>query len=285
MALERVQISIQGLVQGVGFRPCVYKLARQMELTGFVQNNASGVLIEIQGNYLSQFIPKLRGQLPPLAAIHNVEFISLPIVPNERAFEILDSQRGIASTVITPDVCICSECLGELFDPQSRYYRYPFLNCTHCGPRFTITRNLPYDRCQTSMNQFPLCQSCQSDYLNPDNRRYHAQPTACIHCGPQLAMSVDEMAQRIREGEIIALKGLGGYQLICDARNEETISKLRLRKNREAKPFALMVANVKSAEEIAEVSCKVRLVLESRERPIVLLRKRGPSYQMGLLLA
>ncbi|HIC7357935.1 TPA: carbamoyltransferase HypF [Legionella pneumophila] len=282
MALERVQISIQGLVQGVGFRPCVYKLARQMELTGFVQNNASGVLIEIQGNYLSQFIPKLRGQLPPLAAIHNVEFISLPIVPNERAFEILDSQRGIASTVITPDVCICSECLGELFDPQSRYYRYPFLNCTHCGPRFTITRNLPYDRCQTSMNQFPLCQSCQSDYLNPDNRRYHAQPTACIHCGPQLAMSVDEMAQRIREGEIIALKGLGGYQLICDARNEETISKLRLRKNREAKPFALMVANVKSAEEIAEVSCKVRLVLESRERPIVLLRKKRAILPDGI---
>ncbi|WP_412755209.1 carbamoyltransferase HypF [Legionella pneumophila] len=282
MELERVQISIQGLVQGVGFRPCVYKLAKQMELTGFVQNNASGVLIEIQGNYLSQFILKLREQLPPLAAIHNLEFTSLPIVPNERAFEILDSQQGKINTVITPDVCICSECLGELFDPQSRYYRYPFLNCTHCGPRFTITRNLPYDRCQTSMSQFPLCQSCQSDYLNPDNRRYHAQPTACSQCGPQLALSVDKVAQRIQEGEIIALKGLGGYQLICDARNEETISKLRLRKNREAKPFALMVANVKSAEEIAEVSCQARLVLESRERPIVLLRKKKAPLPDGI---
>lgn len=285
MELERVQISIQGLVQGVGFRPCVYKLAKQMELTGFVQNNASGVLIEIQGNYLSQFIPKLREQLPPLAAIHNLEFTSLPIVPNERAFEILDSQQGKINTVITPDVCICSECLGELFDPQSRYYRYPFLNCTQCGPRFTITRNLPYDRCQTSMSQFPLCQSCQSDYLNPDNRRYHAQPTACSQCGPQLALSVDKVAQRIREGEIIALKGLGGYQLICDARNEDAISQLRLRKSREAKPFALMVANAKSAERIAEVSPQARLVLESRERPIVLLRKRKRFYRMGLLRA
>ncbi|AMP90981.2 carbamoyltransferase HypF [Legionella pneumophila] len=282
MALERVQISIQGLVQGVGFRPCVYKLAKQMELTGFVQNNASGVLIEIQGQYLSQFIPKLRDQLPPLATIHNVEFISLPVISNETAFEILDSQQGKANTAITPDVCICSECLSELFDPQSRYYRYPFLNCTHCGPRFTITRNLPYDRCQTSMSQFRLCQWCQSDYLNPDNRRYHAQPTACGHCGPQLSVSVDEITQRIGEGEIIALKGLGGYQFICDARNEETISKLRLRKNRETKPFALMVANVKSAERIAEVSSQARLVLESRERPIVLLRKKGAFLPDGI---
>ncbi|AMP94032.1 carbamoyltransferase [Legionella pneumophila subsp. pascullei] len=280
--MERVQISIQGLVQGVGFRPCVYKLAKQMELTGFVQNNASGVLIEIQGQYLSQFIPKLRDQLPPLATIHNVEFISLPVISNETAFEILDSQQGKANTAITPDVCICSECLSELFDPQSRYYRYPFLNCTHCGPRFTITRNLPYDRCQTSMSQFRLCQWCQSDYLNPDNRRYHAQPTACGHCGPQLSVSVDEITQRIGEGEIIALKGLGGYQFICDARNEETISKLRLRKNRETKPFALMVANVKSAERIAEVSSQARLVLESRERPIVLLRKKGAFLPDGI---
>lgn len=277
MVLGRVQISIQGRVQGVGFRPCVYKLAQQLGLTGFIQNNSSGVLIEIQGECLSEFIPKLKERLPPLAKINNIQLISLPTNSNETAFKILDSQQGKVNTIITPDACICPECLEELFDPNSRYYRYPFLNCTNCGPRFTITRNLPYDRSQTSMSQFPLCQSCQSDYLNPDNRRYHAQPTACIACGPQLSVSVNEITQRILEGEIIALKGLGGYQLICDARNEEAISKLRIRKNRESKPFALMVANTESAERLVAVSSKAKLVLESKERPIVLLRKRETS--------
>lgn len=277
MVLGRVQISIQGRVQGVGFRPCVYKLAQQLGLTGFIQNNSSGVLIEIQGECLSEFIPKLKERLPPLAKINNIQLISLPNNSNETTFKILDSQQGKVNTIIAPDACICSECLEELFDPDSRYYRYPFLNCTNCGPRFTITRNLPYDRSQTSMSLFPLCQSCQSDYLNPDNRRYHAQPTACIACGPQLSVSVNEIAQRIFDGEIIALKGLGGYQLICDARNEEAISKLRIRKNRECKPFALMVANIESAERLVAVSSKAKLVLESKERPIVLLRKRETS--------
>lgn len=277
MVLGRVQISIQGRVQGVGFRPCVYKLAQQLGLTGFIQNNSSGVLIEIQGECLSEFIPKLKDRLPPLAKINNIQLISLPNNSNETTFKILDSQKGKVNTIIAPDACICPECLEELFDPDSRYYRYPFLNCTNCGPRFTITRNLPYDRSRTSMSQFPLCQSCQSDYLNPDNRRYHAQPTACIACGPQLSVSVNEITQRILEGEIIALKGLGGYQLICDARNEEAISKLRIRKNRESKPFALMVANIESAERLVAVSSKAKLVLESKERPIVLLRKRETS--------
>lgn len=277
MVLGRVQISIQGRVQGVGFRPCVYKLAQQLGLTGFIQNNSSGVLIEIQGECLSEFIPKLKERLPPLAKINNIQLISLPNNSNETTFKILDSQQGKVNTIIAPDACICSECLEELFDPDSRYYRYPFLNCTNCGPRFTITRNLPYDRSQTSMSLFPLCQSCQSDYLNPDNRRYHAQPTACIACGPQLSVSVNEITQRIFDGEIIALKGLGGYQLICDARNEEAISKLRIRKNRECKPFALMVANIESAERLVAVSSKAKLVLESKERPIVLLRKRETS--------
>ncbi|KGP63347.1 carbamoyltransferase [Legionella norrlandica] len=275
MKLERLQISIKGQVQGVGFRPCVYRLAKQMGFTGFVQNNTSGVLIEIQGQYLSGFIPKLKEQLPPLAKISTIQSISLPINPDEYSFTILDSERGKAETLITPDVCICSECLSELFDPQSRYYRYPFLNCTHCGPRFTITRSLPYDRSQTSMSPFPLCQFCKIDYSDPENRRYHAQPTACSSCGPQLSMPINEIAKSIIGGEIIALKGLGGYQLICDARSEDAVLTLRVRKNREAKPFALMVANIASAEKIVEVSAQIRTILESRERPIVLLKRRG----------
>ncbi|MCL9684945.1 carbamoyltransferase HypF [Legionella maioricensis] len=277
MKLERLQLLIQGQVQGVGFRPCVYRVAKRLHLSGWIQNNASGVLIEVQGALANDFVTHLTANLPPLAKINNIQLKSIPLKINEARFEIIASEKGKANTLISPDTCICSECLQELFDPQSRYFRYPFLNCTHCGPRFSITQTLPYDRCHTSMAAFPLCPSCQTDYINPDNRRYHAQPTACVHCGPQLSLSVAEMAQRILQGQLIAIKGLGGYQIICDARNENALLKLRERKNRETKPLALMVANIESAERTVEINEQARILLESAARPIVLLRKKEKS--------
>lgn len=272
--MKRLQIIIQGQVQGVGFRPCVYRIAKHLGLTGWVKNSALGVLIEVQGTLAYEFATYLKATLPPLAKINNLQLQPISLKINETLFEIIESEKGKANTIISPDTSICSECLQELFDPKSRYFRYPFLNCTHCGPRFSITQTLPYDRCHTSMEPFPLCQDCKADYLNPDNRRYHAQPTACMNCGPQLSLSVDEIAKSILQGEIIALKGLGGYQLICDARNETALLTLRERKNRERKPFALMVTNRKSAERIVEISEQALILLESAARPIVLLRKK-----------
>lgn len=281
MKLERLQFIIQGRVQGVGFRPCVYRVANQLCLTGLVQNNASGVLIEVQGALASEFVTHLKEHLPPLAKVSAIQLKTIPLKVNEVLFEIIESEKGRANTIISPDTCICSECLHELFDPQSRYFRYPFLNCTHCGPRFSITQTLPYDRCHTTMAPFLLCQGCKVDYTNPDNRRYHAQPTACARCGPQLSLSIKDIAQRILQGEIIALKGLGGYQLVCDARNEMALAKLRERKNRETKPFALMVANSQSAERIVEISEPSRILLEDPARPIVLLR-RNESFNSDI---
>lgn len=277
MELERLQIIVQGQVQGVGFRPHVYRTAIQLGLTGWVQNNASGVFIEVQGKSVSQFIARLTSDLPPLAKINDIHTSTISLNINETSFKIIESKKGKVNTIISPDTCICSHCLNELFDPKNRYYRYPFLNCTHCGPRLTITRNLPYDRCQTSMDDFPLCIDCKADYLDPVNRRYHAQPTACVKCGPQLSLSNKEITKRIIQGEIIALKGLGGYQLICDARNESAILKLRTRKNRDAKPFALMVANVLSAKNIVEINEHAEQLLKSQSRPIVLLRKKSST--------
>jgi hydrogenase maturation protein HypF len=274
MSLERLRILITGQVQGVGFRPHAYRIARQLGLIGWVQNNASGVLIEIQGQSTSHFLPQLMINLPPLARIDDIQMKVIPPKNNEKLFQIVESTTGSIKTIISPDMGICPACLHELFDPNSRYYLYPFLNCTHCGPRLSITRRLPYDRRQTSMDVFPLCGECQHDYGDPTNRRYHAQPTACANCGPQLALFIAELAKYILDGEIIALKGLGGYQLICDAKNKHALLKLRERKNRESKPFALMVANIISANAIAELNeCSEKLLL-SKERPIVLLPKK-----------
>lgn len=274
MAMERLQISIQGQVQGVGFRPYVYRIAKQLHLTGWIKNNALGVLLEVQGDHASQFVASLKSNLPPLAKINQMQLTVLPVKINESSFDILKSEQSKSNALLSPDTCICDACLNELFDPSSHYYRYPFLNCTQCGPRLTITRTLPYDRCHTSMEPFPLCSECKNDYLNPENRRYHAQPTACAQCGPKLSLSIEKIAQCLVQGELIALKGLGGYQLLCDARNENALLKLREQKNRDAKPFALMVANTISAEQIVEINDQANALLESKERPIVLLKKK-----------
>lgn len=282
MKIERLQILITGLVQGVGFRPHVYQIASLLGLTGWVQNNPSGVLIEIQGVSTITFLPKLTESHPPLARIDNIQTKNIPLLNEETDFKIIPSNLGKSRTMISPDASICSDCLHELFDPKSRYYHYPFLNCTQCGPRLTITRNLPYDRNQTSMDVFPLCTVCHDDYQNPGNRRYHAQPTACVQCGPQLSSSVDVIAQAIMDGQIVALKGLGGYQLLCDARNETAIDTLRQRKHRESKPFALMVEHMNSATFIVEVDCDEQKLLMSPARPIVLLKQRDRTLPKSI---
>ena len=282
MTVERYRIVITGLVQGVGFRPHVYRTAHELQLTGWVQNNSQGVLIEIQGASAPTFLEKLTAILPPLAQIDSTKTEKIIPVPEETVFQIIASKSGRAQTLIAADTCICKACLAELFDSHSRYYHYPFLNCTHCGPRLSITRKLPYDREHTSLDEFPLCDDCQKDYSDPANRRYHAQPTACAHCGPQLSLPLSTVSKALTEGKIIALKGLGGYQLLCDARTEPTVLSLRKRKNREAKPFALMLANHKSAARIVEIDEYAAQLLQSAARPIVLLKQRDTTLPTSL---
>lgn len=283
MSVTRLQILITGQVQGVGFRPHVFRIATKLELTGWVQNNGLGVLIEVQGAQSANFIAELVSQIPPLAYINSVTESHIPSVIDEQTFIIKNSDTGIIKTIIAPDIGICAACLYELFDVHSHYYLYPFLNCTHCGPRFTITKKLPYDRLNTAMESFPLCSQCSADYYDINNRRYHAQPTACHMCGPKLNYAGDtldlfggllkKIGALIRGGKIIALKGLGGYQIICDAKNIDTVNRLRINKKRKSKPFALMSLNTVSLKGIVKLDKVQQELLESKERPIVLLPK------------
>lgn len=273
MNMERWQIQIHGQVQGVGFRPHVYRIAKELNLSGWVQNNANGVVIEIQGTTVTHFISKLTAQLPSLAQIDKIETQSISLETDENQFTIAESRPGDITTNISPDASICHDCLDELFDPKSRFYHYPFLNCTQCGPRLSITRNLPYDRSKTSMDRFTFCVACKENYEDPLNRRYHAQPTACSKCGPQLSLSINEIAKHIKAGKIIAIKGLGGYQIICDASNEQTVLILRQRKNRIAKPFAVMSLNIKSAKNLVAMNLEEEKELTYWTRPIVLMKK------------
>lgn len=275
MATKRLRILITGQVQGVGFRPHVYRIAICLNLTGWVENNAAGVLIEVQGKQASIFLSRLLAELPPLAKINDVQEQEILLNQDENIFQIRESRAGEVRTIVSPDTSVCAACLQELFDSKSRYYRYPFLSCSHCGPRLTITHDLPYDRDQTSMAEFVLCVDCNNDYSDSANRRYYAQATACVNCGPQLSLSTAEIVRCILAGEIIAVKGLGGYQIICDARNENAVLKLRAKKQRQAKPFAIMVANIASVRNIAILDKQEENLLQSKERPIVLLRKKN----------
>lgn len=304
---ERRRICVQGIVQGVGFRPFIYGLATRLGLTGFVGNDSSGVFIEVQGEpgQLDVFTNALQSAPPPLA---HIERISVHSIPLEEAldFAIAASQpQTAATTLISPDLSICDSCLAELLDPNDRRYRYPFINCTNCGPRFTITRDIPYDRPLTTMAPFVMCTACQTEYDNPLDRRFHAQPNACAACGPQLWLERSNrhhsssgerlaagdtaivLAQRILTGGgIVAVKGLGGFHLACDATDDGAVRRLRQRKGRANKPFAIMVADLTSARTIAHVSEHEETLLTSRQRPIVLLEKRmngllSPSVAPG----
>ncbi|NUB25122.1 carbamoyltransferase HypF [Azospirillum brasilense] len=272
--MKRLRLRVRGQVQGVGFRPFLHGLAHRLALTGWVLNDGAGVLAEVQGDALERFLTALAEDAPPLARIDAVEAEDCPIRRDEAGFAILASHHGAVTTGVAPDAAICPACVAELFDPADRRYRYPFLNCTHCGPRFTITRALPYDRPQTAMAGFPLCPDCSAEYADPTDRRFHAQPTACPACGPRLSHSIAEVLAALRGGRIVAIKGLGGFHLACDAFNAAAVERLRARKQRNGKPFALMVANIASTERFVEVGAAERALLEGVVRPVVLLRRR-----------
>ncbi len=290
---KRIQLRIRGVVQGVGFRPFIYNLARHFDLTGWVLNDGDGVGVEIEGQKTAEFLLSLETKYPPLARIDDISINEIPLL-HDADFTILASESNQVSTSIPPDSNVCPDCLAELFDSGSRYYRYPFLNCTHCGPRYTITQKLPYDRPNTSMASFQMCADCKSEYSDPTNRRFHAQPTACPVCGPKLSLAINKILQRIRAGEILAIKGLGGFHLLCDATNETAVQILRQRKNREEKPFAVMVANLASAVKFVRIDDSSATLLQSPKRPIVLLPRQNteslaasiaPGLQwLGLLL-
>lgn len=273
--IQRLSISITGKVQGVGFRPYIYRIADKLHLSGWVTNTPYGVLVEIQGVKTDAFIQEINKQPPSLAKIDGIRSKNIRLIHQEPGFTIRPSQMGTITTKVVPDAAICQDCLFELFDPDSRYYQYPFINCTHCGPRYTITKQLPYDRAQTTMDQFPMCGQCAKEYQDIKHRRFHAEAIACLQCGPCLSHSIEEISSDIKKGKIIALKGMGGYQLICDAGNEATVNLLRQRKQRKAKPFALMLLNTRSIYLIAECPLQEAQLLNSCHRPIVLLRKKG----------
>lgn len=271
---RRLRLRVRGAVQGVGFRPFAYGLAARLSLSGFVRNDGEGVLIEVEGPSAQAFLKELETAPPPLARIDSVEVAAIAATGGE-GFAIDATRQGKSTTRIGADAAVCEACLDELFDPNSRFFGYPLINCTHCGPRYTLTRALPYDRAQTSMAPFQMCQDCARDYADPANRRFHAEPIACSRCGPKLSRPIAEIAATLREGRIVALKGLGGFHLLCDARNEKAVAALRRRKARDAKPFAVMVPNLASAERLAELGPAELALLTHRARPIVLARSRG----------
>ncbi|MFZ4536939.1 carbamoyltransferase HypF [Propionivibrio sp.] len=279
------RIRVTGIVQGVGFRPFVWRLAQELKLTGWVRNDAEGVEIAAEGatTQVDALLQRLRAEAPPLARVDSVHANDAAPV-GQAEFSIVESAGGaLSTTAIGPDVAVCGGCLAELFEPADRRWRHAFITCTHCGPRYTVTRALPYDRPQTSLAPFPLCPECASEYGSPADRRFHAETTCCPLCGPRLslidgqgqAIAGDPIAETLRllqSGAIVAIKGLGGFHLACDARNGEAVAQLRWRKNREEKPFAVMTANVASLAPYARSSQKEQALLESRERPVVLLR-------------
>lgn len=290
--IPRLRVRVRGAVQGVGFRPFVYNLARRFDLSGFVRNDAEGVLCEIEGARARRLVSALRTEAPSLGRITAVEVEA--IAPTgERGFAILESVDARTRTRIVPDAATCEACLDDLFEPASRFYRYPFVTCTNCGPRFTVSRRLPYDRARTSMAAFAMCPDCSRDYRDPESRRFHAETIACPVCGPRLSHPVEEIVAALRAGCIVALKGIGGFHLMCDARNAEAVARLRRRKKRDGKPFAVMVANEASAALVAEIDDAARRLLRQPAHPIVLMPARGvlapdvaPGLtQLGVMLA
>ena len=300
MNRERAKLIVRGAVQGVGFRPFVYRLAAALNLDGWVSNSAQGVFIEVEGTHetLENFLLRLEKEKPSLAIIQSLEATFLDPV-GYKDFEIRPSaESGNKVVVMLPDIATCSACRREIFDPSNRRYLYPFTNCTNCGPRFTIIESLPYDRPNTSMKKFTLCAACQNEYDDPRDRRFHAQPNACPHCGPHLELWNDkenvlakhheallQAAKVIRKGNILALKGIGGFQLLVDARNEEAVARLRKRKHREEKPLALMYPALKPIRADCRISALEERLLLSTESPIVLLERQSAPHLPPFTLA
>ncbi|HQI00399.1 MAG TPA: carbamoyltransferase HypF [Deltaproteobacteria bacterium] len=287
--IRRVRLRFSGIVQGVGFRPFIYRLAVSHGLTGFVQNRQDGVVVELQGRSgpIESFMARCMKELPPLAQVSDLT--TEDIEPSkEDSFRIVPSEEeGRPEVHISPDAATCDDCLAELFDPEDRRHRYPFINCTNCGPRLTIITGIPYDRKNTSMNAFPLCERCGREYGDPRDRRFHAEPNACPVCGPELTL-LDEKGEKIecsdpvekaiellREGYVVVVKGIGGFHLAADASSSEALSRLRERKYREEKPFAVMVKDLPHARALAEITSWEEELLSNPERPIVLVKKKA----------
>ena len=308
----RLKLAVRGAVQGVGFRPFVFRLAVGLKLAGWVNNSPPGVFIEVEGPRaaLEKFLLRLETEKPARSFIQSLES-SWHDAVGFKNFEIRESETGGGKTaLVMPDIATCPDCLRDIFDPKNRRHRYPFTNCTNCGPRFSIIEALPYDRANTSMKQFVMCQQCQAEYDDPRNRRFHAQPNACPVCGPRLELwqsrigfqpvsdakengdrcdagptnddAMRAAVEAIREGQIVAVKGIGGFHLIVDARNDAAVKRLRERKHREEKPFALMFPSLERVEAVCEVSSLEERLLRSPEAPIVLLRRRRQSQISNL---
>jgi hydrogenase maturation protein HypF len=270
----RKLIRIRGTVQGVGFRPFVSNLAKRLEISGFVRNTEAGVEIEAEGGAVEKFLVEVRTSAPTLARIAEMEISDLES-RDETGFEIRESAPRVGDfPLVPPDIATCKDCLRDLTQPGNRRYGYPFTNCTNCGPRYTIIQDVPYDRAATTMAGFRLCPDCEAEYRNPFDRRFHAQPNACPVCGPRISASLSEVREWLREGQVVAIKGLGGYHLACDAANDAAVRRLRERKRRGNKPFALMVRGMDEAGRLCYVSETERELLTGARRPIVLLRKR-----------
>lgn len=295
------RIQIEGSVQGLGFRPFVFRLANKLSLKGWVQNSAQGVLVEAEGDELAlrQFLHQLEDEKPAQAIIYKMRY-SIRDIRGYRRFDIIESEiSGEKSAIVLPDIATCSTCLAELFNSSDRRYRYPFINCIHCGPRFSIIENIPYDRCNTSMRTFTMCPECHQEYHDPLNRRFHAQPNACPSCGPKLECwnssgeklqfgdaALNMAVDCIKDGKIVALKGLGGFQLIVDAFNDNAVNELRTRKHRFEKPFALMYPDLDQVRQHCFVSDLEENLLKSSTAPIVILEKKHdadhlPSSSVG----
>ena len=284
----RAAVKIEGIVQGVGFRPFIHKLVGRYGLCGYIKNTSSGVELELEGEKqeLLDFVEDIPKKAPKLALIENIQLEFSETLKGFTGFEILKSkEERFRNTLVSPDICICDDCLREMRDKKDRRYAYPFINCTNCGPRFTIIKDLPYDRAKTSMSDFPMCPDCDREYHDIENRRYHAQPDCCRECGPKLFFlnsegeevsgdPIETARAYLKEGKIIAVKGLGGIHLACLCENEKTAEELRKRKHRDEKPFALMCADVAAAEKICFVSDAEKEILRGCKRPIVLLRKK-----------
>jgi hydrogenase maturation protein HypF len=288
---KRVQLKIGGIVQGVGFRPFVYKLAKKYSLYGFVLNNGEGVVIEIEGDGSSteKFVQELKKDKPSLSRIDLIESKELSLC-GDNEFQIIATKHSDTSTMLSADISLCDDCYNEMHDSKDRRYNYPFINCTNCGPRYTITKALPYDRVNTSMSVFPMCKACEAEYNDPENRRYHAQPISCFDCGPNLSIKqledenlntskdkIATLAQAIKDSEVVALKGLGGFHIVCDAMNDKAVMELRLHKHRVSKPLAVMFKNISEIKKVCILSAEDEALILSKERPIVIVQKKSTS--------
>ncbi len=297
---SRLQLKITGAVQGVGFRPFVYRLARSLGLTGFVMNNSQGVVVEVEGSEraLAEFRQRLKIEVPPRAIVNATAEVKIAPLGSS-VFVIAESNLdGSKTTIVLPDISTCDDCLREVFDPCDRRYLYPFTNCTNCGPRYSIITSLPYDRSNTTMNRFTMCELCAAEYSDPADRRFHAQPNACPTCGPKLELwnstgepvagaheAIDKAAQQLRSGMILAIKGLGGFQLMVDAVNPDAVRKLRIRKRRSNKPFAVMYPTIEMIRRDCELTDLEVDLLCSAESPIVICRRRDAGSSIAVEVA